>query len=61
MGLGTTAVAAIREGRRYIGIDYVAEYVKKAAARIALESAGRRMTLYPNFRIDSSIRGGECV
>ena len=40
MGLGTTAVAAIREGRRYIGIDYVAEYVEKAAARIALESAG---------------------
>lgn len=38
MGLGTTAVAAIREGRRYIGIDYVAEYVEKAAARIALES-----------------------
>ena len=40
MGLGTTAVAAIREGRRYIGIDYVAEYVEKAAARIALEPAG---------------------
>ena len=40
MGLGTTAVASIREGRRYIGIDYVAEYVEKAAARIALESAG---------------------
>lgn len=39
MGLGTTAVAAIREGRRYIGIDYIAEYVEKAAARIALESA----------------------
>ena len=38
MGLGTTAVAAIREGRRYIGIDYVADYVEKAAARIALES-----------------------
>ena len=40
MGLGTTPVAAIREARRYIGIDYVAEYVEKAAARIALESAG---------------------
>ena len=40
MGLGTTAVAAIREGRRYIGIDYVSDYVEKAAARIALESAG---------------------
>lgn len=40
MGLGTTAVAAIREGRRYIGIDYVADYVEKAAARIALESTG---------------------
>ena len=39
MGLGTTAVAAIREERRYIGIDYVPEYVEKAAARIALESA----------------------
>ncbi len=40
MGLGTTPVAAIREARRYIGIDYVAEYVDKAAARIALESSG---------------------
>ncbi len=40
VGLGTTAVAAIQEGRRYIGIDYVPEYVEKAAARIALESAG---------------------
>ena len=39
MGLGTTAVAAIREGRQYIGIDYISEYVEKAAARIALESA----------------------
>jgi site-specific DNA-methyltransferase (adenine-specific) len=39
MGLGTTAVAAIREERRYIGIDYIPEYVEKAAARIALESA----------------------
>ena len=39
MGLGTTAVPAIREERRYIGIDYIQEYVEKAAARIALESA----------------------
>jgi len=40
MGLGTTPVAAIREGRRYIGIDYVSDYVEKASARIALESTG---------------------
>ena len=40
MGLGTTPVAAVREGRRYIGIDYIQEYVDKAAARIALDSAG---------------------
>ena len=39
MGLGTTAIAAIREQRRYIGIDYVPEYVERAAGRIALESA----------------------
>jgi site-specific DNA-methyltransferase (adenine-specific) len=39
MGLGTTAVAATREQRRYIGIDSVPEYVERAAARIALESA----------------------
>ena len=38
MGLGTTAVAAIREGRSYIGIDSVPEYVEMASARIALES-----------------------
>ena len=39
MGIGTTAVAAIRERRRYIGMDSVPEYVERAAARIALESA----------------------
>lgn len=38
MGLGTTAVAAIREGRSYIGIDSVPEYVEMASGRIALES-----------------------
>ncbi len=38
MGLGTTAVAAIREGRSYIGIDSMPEYVDRASARIALES-----------------------
>ena len=43
MGIGTTAVAAIREGRRYIGIDSVPEYVERAAARIALESAELRL------------------
>ena len=61
MGLGTTAVAAIWEERRYIGIDYVPEYVEKAAARIALESAGCRMTLDLAFRIDSSTYWGDCV
>ena len=37
VGLGTTAVAAIREERRFIGIDIIPEYVEKAKARIALE------------------------
>ena len=37
MGLGSTAVAAAREGRRYIGIDSDSGYVEKAIARIARE------------------------
>ena len=39
IGLGTTAVAAIKEQRRYIGIDGVPEYVERAVERISLESA----------------------
>lgn len=39
MGLGTTLVAAMRCGRRAIGIDIESSYVKKAKARIESEVA----------------------
>ena len=39
MGSGTTAVAALRCGRRFVGYDTVAEYVELAEARIAAERA----------------------
>jgi DNA modification methylase len=35
MGSGTTAIAAVRTGRRYIGYDTDETYVEKARARIA--------------------------
>ena len=37
MGSGSTAVAAIRTGRHYIGFDTDAEYVARATARIEVE------------------------
>jgi len=42
MGSGTTAVAALRTGRHYIGYETDASYVMRARARIARELAHRR-------------------
>ncbi len=57
MGLGTTAVAAIREGRRYIGIDYMAEYVEKAAGRISLMPCDDEARYHNSF----PFQGRDCV
>ncbi len=40
MGSGTTAVAAVRTGRHYVGYDTDASYVEAARARIAEEMSG---------------------
>jgi DNA modification methylase len=40
MGSGTTAVAAVRTGRHYVGYDTDASYVEAARARIAEETSG---------------------
>ncbi len=37
MGSGTTAVAAVRTGRHYVGFDVDAEYVRKAERRVGKE------------------------
>ncbi|MFN2607122.1 MAG: site-specific DNA-methyltransferase [Acidimicrobiales bacterium] len=42
MGSGSTAVAAVRTGRRYIGFDTDESYVERAIRRIADEVAGRQ-------------------
>ena len=42
-GVGTTAVAATREQRRFIGIDAVPGYVEKAKARIASELSMQKL------------------
>lgn len=44
MGSGTTAEAAVRTGRRYVGYEIDPEYAKQARARLAeLESAGNQL------------------
>jgi DNA modification methylase len=43
IGSGTTGVAAVREQRRFIGIDSSPEYVHLARERIALETASPRL------------------
>lgn len=44
IGVGTTAVAAIRHNRRCAGAELVAEYAKTARDRVALEATGRLRT-----------------
>lgn len=44
MGSGTTAIAAMRSGRHYVGYDYLADYVELAETRIATERASRPST-----------------
>ena len=39
MGVGSTAVAAVRTGRHYVGFDTDADYIARAEARIAAERA----------------------
>lgn len=41
MGSGTTAVAAVREGRHFIGIDITPEYVELARENVTREQASR--------------------
>lgn len=40
MGVGSTAVAAVRHGRRAVGADVVPEYIEAARRRVVLESVG---------------------
>ena len=40
MGVGTTAVATVRHGRRVAGADTVATYIQTARERVRLEAAG---------------------
>jgi adenine-specific DNA-methyltransferase len=40
IGVGSTAVAAVRHGRRVAGADVVESYLEKARERVTLESAG---------------------
>ncbi len=50
MGSGSTAVAAIRTGRRYVGFDTDAEYVKAATERARLEVERREAGTAPEGR-----------
>lgn len=43
MGSGTTAIAALRENRHFIGFENNAEYFEKASKRIELESQQLRL------------------
>jgi site-specific DNA-methyltransferase (adenine-specific) len=46
MGSGTTAIAAVRTSRKYIGIELCAEYVHLAQANIRKETATNSSTLF---------------
>jgi site-specific DNA-methyltransferase (adenine-specific) len=44
LGSGSTAIAAVQTGRRYVGYEIDAEYVALAEKRIATAHAGHRAT-----------------
>ena len=46
MGSGTTAVAAIREGRRFIGIDITPEYVELSRRSVRKELLSQKSKLF---------------
>ena len=50
MGSGTTAVAAVRTGRHYIGYDTDPSYVRAAEVRVAAEQQRPRVRLLANSR-----------
>jgi site-specific DNA-methyltransferase (adenine-specific) len=41
LGSGTTAIAAIKEGRKFIGIEVEKEYVKLATSHISIAIKNR--------------------
>ena len=45
MGSGTTGVAAIETGRRFIGIEFVREYFDRACERIDQAQAQGRLAI----------------
>lgn len=49
LGSGTTAVVARRLGRRYLGIDCVADYCEMAHRRLAEQDAGKQPDLSADF------------
>ena len=55
MGSGSTAVAAVRTGRRYVGYDTEADYTVAAEARVAAE----RVTLAATDHDPAPFAGGE--
>ena len=59
VGSGTTAVAAVRTGRHYIGYDTDAGYVAAAQQRVAAETSAASVQLLANDgRTTDPIRGG---
>lgn len=50
MGSGTTAVAAVRTGRRYVGFDTDADYVRAATERARAEVERREAGVAPDGR-----------
>lgn len=44
LGVGSTAIAASRHGRRFLGFDFNSDYVAMARSRLKLEKAGKLLT-----------------
>ena len=48
-GVGTTGIAALRQGKRWVGIEYIGDYAEIASARLSL-AADLRSDLLPDAR-----------
>jgi len=61
MGVGSTAVAAIRHGRRAAGADIVGEYIEIARARVRLAAAGLLRTRPMNKPVYQPPKNGALI
>lgn len=58
-GSGTTGVAALRRGRRFLGVERLEKHAETARARLEAESSGLTLAAYRGGQLPMFPRGGQ--